>query len=156
MKLKKFLVILAVALCATACEKNVADSVVGNYKGTIDMSVAGESAGTMDISVAVTKITGNTVSLTIVNDAEATTGMSIRRLQIDDVTVTDNGNSTYSLTKTIPENGLAVTDTESEIKTVWTITSFSGNVEDKSLTLNILAQPGAMPMPITLVFTGTI
>lgn len=149
-----------VALCSVACSDDddvmpVADSVVGTYGGTLDMTVAGNSAGSSELSVVIAKTSDATVSMTIVNEEAATGGMSISRIEIDGITVTDAGNSTYTLSKVVPEEGFTATDTGSASQTVWTFKSFSGSVEGRTLDLNMVAQPGAMPMPITMMFAGS-
>ena len=60
MKLKTILMMAIVAICSVACSENddvmpVADSVVGTYNGTLDMTVAGNSAGSSELSVVITK-----------------------------------------------------------------------------------------------------
>lgn len=149
-----------VALCSVACSDDddvmpVADSVVGTYNGTLDMTVSGNSAGSSELSVVITKTSDAMVSIAIVNKEESTGGMSISRVEIDGITVADTGNSTYALSKVVPEEGFTATDTGSANQTVWTFKSFSGSVEGGTLDLNMLGQPGAMPMPITMVFAGS-
>ena len=119
------------------------------------MTVAGNSAGSSELSVVITKTSDTTVSMAIVNDETATGGMSISRVEIDGITVTDTGNSTYTLSKDVPGEGFTATDTGSANQTVWTFKSFSGSVEGGTLGLNMVGQPGAMPMPITMVFAGS-
>ena len=160
MKIKAILMMAVVALCSVACseEENVtplADSVVGTYNGTLDMTVAGNSAGSSELSVVITKTSDTTVSMAIVNDEAAAGGMSISRVEIDGITVADTGNSTYTLSKIVPEGGFTATDTGSSNQTVWTFKSFSGSVEGGTLDLNMVGQPGAMPMLITMVFAGS-
>lgn len=160
MKLKAFLMMAIITFCMVACSddeevKPLADSVVGTYSGTLDMTVAGNSAGSSELSVEVTRMSDATLSVVIVNKTAATGGMSIHRIAIEDITVADAGNSVYTLSKVIPEEGLVATDIGSENKTVWTFKSFSGSVDRGTIQLNMVAQPGAMPMPITMVFAGT-
>lgn len=162
MKLKTILMMFIVAFSSISCsnddEENVmpvADSVVGTYNGTLDMTVAGNSQGSSEFSVVITKTSDTTVSMAIVNDeAAAGSAMSISRVEIDGITVADNGDSTYTLSKVVAENVFTATDTGSANQTVWTFKSFSGSVESGKLSLNMAAQPGAMPMPINMVFTG--
>ena len=160
MKIKTILMMAVVALCLVACSNDddvmpVADSVVGTYNGTLDMTVAGNSAGSSELSVVITKTSDAMVSIAIVNEEESAGGMSISRVEIDDITVADTGNSTYTLSKVVPEEGFSATDTGSANQTVWTFKSFSGSVEGGTLDLNMVGQPGTMPMPITMVFTGS-
>lgn len=161
MKLKKTILMMAiVALCSMACSNDddvmpVADSAVGTYNGTLDMTVAGNSAGSSELSVVITKTSDTTVSIAIVNDEAAAGGMSISRIEIDGIIVTDTGNSTYALSKDLTEEGFTATDTGSADQTVWTFKSFSGAVDGGKLDLNMVGQPGAMPMPITMVFAGS-
>lgn len=160
MKIKTILMMAIVVLCSVACSEDddvmpVADSVVGTYNGTLDMTVAGNSAGSSELSVVITKTSDTTVSMAIVNDETATGGMSISRVEIDGITVTDTGNSTYTLSKDVLGEGFTATDTASANQTVWTFKSFSGSVEGGTLGLNMVGQPGAMPMPITMVFAGS-
>ena len=94
--------------------------------------------------------------MAIVNDEAAAGGMSISKIEIDGITVTDTGNSTYALSKVVAEEGFTATDTGSaDDQIVWTFKSFSGSVESGTLNLNMVGQPGAMPMPITMVFAGS-
>ena len=93
--------------------------------------------------------------MAIVNDEAVAGGMSISRVEIDGITVTDVGNSTYTLSKVVSEEGFTATDTGSANQTVWTFKSFSGSVAGGTLNLNMVGQPGAMPMPITMAFTGS-
>lgn len=160
MKIKTILMMAVVALCSVACSNDddvmpVADSVVGTYNGTLDMTVAGNSAGSSELSVVITKTSDAMVSIAIVNEEESAGGMSISRVEIDDITVADTGNSTYTLSKVVPEEGFSATDTGFANQTVWTFKSFSGSVEGGTLDLNMVGQPGAMPMPITMVFAGS-
>lgn len=160
MKLKTILMMAIVALCSVACSDDddvmpIADSVVGTYNGTLDMSVSGKNVGSSDLSVVLTKTSDETVKLAIVNEEDATGGMSISRIEIDGITVTDTGNSTYTLSRIVPEEGFTATDTGSANQTVWTFKSFSGSVAGGTLNLNMVGQPGAMPMPITMVFAGS-
>lgn len=160
MKLKTILMMAIVALCSVACSEDddvmpVADSVVGTYNGTLDMSVSGKNVGFSDLSVVLTKTSDETVTLAIVNEEVATGGMSISRIEIDGITVTDTGNSTYTLSKVVPETGFTATDTGSANQTVWTFKSFSGSVKGGKLDLNMVGKPGAMPMPITMEFAGS-
>lgn len=160
MKLKTILMMAIVTLCSVACsdDKNVqpvADSVAGTYKGTMDMTVAGNSAGSSDLSVTMTKTSDETVSMTIVNEKTPAQGMSINRVEIEGIKVTDTGNSTYALSKEIPEDGYTATDTGSANKIVWTFKSFTGSVADKKMDVTMVAKPGSMPMPITLKFAGS-
>lgn len=160
MKLKTILMMAIVAFCSVACSDDddvmpVADSVVGAYNGTLDMSVSGKNVGSSELSVVLTKTSDETVTLAIVNEEEATGGMSISRIEIDGIAVTNIGNSTYTLSKTISEGGFTAADTESANQTVWTFKSFSGTVKGETLDLNMVGQPGAMPMPITMVFAGS-
>ena len=160
MKLKTILMMAIVALCSVACSDDddvmpIADSVVGTYNGTLDMSVSGKNVGSSDLSIVLTKTSDETVKLAIVNEENATGGMSISRIEIDGITVTDTGNSTYTLSKVVPETGFTATDTGSANQTVWTFKSFSGSVKGGKLDLNMVGQPGAMPMPITMEFAGS-
>lgn len=160
MKLKTFLMVAIVALCSVSCNNNddvtpVADSVVGTYNCTLDMKVAGNSAGSSELTVVMTKTSDATISMDIVNNGEQKGGMSINKIELDGITVTDTGNSTYALSKDVPDGGFTATDKGSAAQTVWTFKSFSGSVEGGSLSLTMIAQPGAMPMPITMVFAGS-
>lgn len=160
MKLKTILMMAIVALCSVACSDDddvmpIADSVVGTYNGTLDMSVSGKNVGSSDLSVVLTKTSDETVKLAIVNEEDATGGMSISRIEIDGITVTDTGNSTYTLSRIVPEEGFTTTDTGSDNQTVWTFKSFSGSAKGGKLDLNMVGQPGAMPMPITMEFAGS-
>ena len=133
MKLKTILMMAIVALCSVACSDDddvmpIADSVVGTYNGTLDMSVSGKNVGSSDLSVVLTKTSDETVKLAIVNEEDATGGMSISRIEIDGITVTDTGNSTYTLSRIVPDEGFTTTDTGSDNQTVWTFKSFSGSV----------------------------
>ncbi len=160
MKLKTIVMMAVAVLCSVACSDDedvmpVADSVVGTYNGTLNMTVAGNSAGSSELSVVITKTSDSIVSIAIVNEEESTGGMSISRIEMDGITVTDTGNSTYALSKVVPEEGFAATDTGSANKTIWTFKSFSGSVEEGTLDLNMVGQPGAMPMSITMAFAGS-
>ena len=145
-----------VAVCTMACkeDKPIADSVVGSYSGTLEMTVAGNSAGSIDLSVVITKTSDAVVSMAIVNEAPAG-AMSIGHLDIDGISVADAGNSTYTLSKETPDGGFTVVDTGSSSQTAWTFKSFTGTFDGTTLTLNMVAQPGAMPMPITMVYKGS-
>lgn len=159
MKLKKFLLMPVAALCMLACNekdlKPVADNVAGTYIGTLDMQVGGNSAGTSELTVILTKTSESTVSLSIINKEAPSGGMTISRLEIGEITVTDAGNSVCTLYKPIPEKGFTAVDTGSDNKIVWTFKSFSGSVKEGVLNLDMVAQPGAMPMPITMAFEGS-
>ena len=160
MKLKAILMMAIVAICSVACSKDddvmpVADLVVGTYNGTLDMTVAGNSAGSSNLSVVISKTSDATVSMTIENKEAPTGGMSINKIKIDGINVTDTGNSTYTLSKDVAEEGFTATDTGSASQIVWTFKSFSGSVKGGKLGLNMVAQPGAMPLPITMVFAGS-
>lgn len=145
-----------VVFCTMACkkEKPIADFVAGTYSGTLEMTVSGNSAGSTDLSVVITKTSDAVVSMAIVNEAAAG-AMSISRIEIDGITVKDAGNSTYTLTKEGAEEGFTVVDSGSPSQTSWNFKSFAGTAEGTALTLNMVAQPGAMPMPITMVFKGS-
>ena len=81
--------------------------------------------------------------------------MSIGRIKIENIQVSDEGNAICSLTKPTSDEGFTATDTGSASQIVWKFKSFSGTVNNETLELDMLAQPGAMPMPITLKFSGT-
>ena len=148
------------AVCSVACGDDdestpVADFVVAKYNGAIEMTVSGNSQGSSEFYIEITKTSDATVSMSIVNKETTNHGMSVGHIDIDGVTVTDAGNSTYKLSKSTSNGGFTATDVNSASKTVWTFTTFEGTVSNGTLNLDMVAKPGAMPMPVTMKFTGS-
>ena len=78
MKLKNFLAMMAIALCAVACSDNddkkedtviPAQEVAGIYNGTLSLSVSGNDQGTSDSQVKITAEEGGTVQVLLVGGA---------------------------------------------------------------------------------------
>lgn len=158
MKLKNLLLAMAAMLCLAACNDDddatpgAADRISGTYEGTISLTVMGQDQGSSALEAVVEAESATAVSITLLGDAESTSAMSIKKIPLTGIVVTTDGTN-YTLTKNIPEDGYTVTDTESQVN--WKITSFAGSVEGGEATLEMVAQPGAMPMGITMKFTGS-
>ena len=72
MKLKNYLAMMAIALCAVACSDDdnkkedtviPAQEVAGTYNGTLSLSVSGNDQGTSDSQVKITAEEGGTVQV---------------------------------------------------------------------------------------------
>lgn len=166
MKITKFFLMTVCVLGLVACSddddnnndnNSVVANVVGTYNGTLETTVSGNVYGNSEFTVNLKKTSDVTVSVTIVNNEGATSngGMSLGNIVIADVVVTDDGDSEYTLTKTISDEGYSVTDTASEKGTVWNFSEFEGYVSDGEIVLSMVAKPGAMPMSINMEFEGS-
>lgn len=159
MKFKSILLACA-AVCVAACGNDdgttvsAADNVCGTYKGELTLAVMGDSQGSMTMDATIARETASTVGVTLTGDPDATGGMTIKNIQLTGIGVAAVGNgSTYTLAKTIGEDGYTAQDTGTA--TNWKFTVVEGSVTDDTATLKLVGQPGAMPMAITMDFKGT-
>ena len=157
MKLKTIFLTLA-ALCAAACsddDKTVtpAESVSGTYEGALTLSVMGNSQGDVAMNVVVEPETASTVSVTLSGDPEATGGMTIKTIRLTGVSVSAEEGTTHTLSKSIGGEGYVAQDSGTSVN--WKFSEITGTVTDNAATLHLVGQPGAMPMAITMDFTGT-
>ena len=113
MKLKNFLAMMAIALCAVACSDNddkkedtviPAQEVAGIYNGTLSLSVSGNDQGTSDSQVKITAEEGGTVQVLLVGGAGEGM-MSLPDIAIPGIKVHTSDNVTYIL----PESAVDVT-----------------------------------------------
>ena len=105
MKLKNFLAMMAIALCAVACSDNddkkedtviPAQEVAGIYNGTLSLSVSGNDQGTSDSQVKITAEEGGTVQVLLVGGAGEGM-MSLPDIAIPGIKVHTSDNVTYIL-----------------------------------------------------------
>ena len=103
MKLKNFLAMMAIALCAVACSDNddkkedtviPAQEVAGIYNGTLSLSVSGNDQGTSDSQVKITAEEGGTVQVLLVGGAGEGM-MSLPDIAIPGIKVHTSDNVTY-------------------------------------------------------------
>ena len=116
-----------------------------SYSGKMAVVVGGSDYGDgSEKSVTVTKTDGNTV--TVKNPASGTTiGMDSVEFDIEGVDVTKDGDVYY-----LSKSDFSVTAGG----TTYSCSSFTGRLEGGVLTFVLVYTPGAMPMPITEVFTS--
>ena len=108
MKLKNYLAMMAIALCAVACSDDdnkkedtviPAQEVAGIYNGTLSLSVSGNDQGTSDSQVKITAEEGGTVQVLLVGGAGEGM-MSLPDIAIPGIKVQTSDNVTY----TFPES----------------------------------------------------
>lgn len=154
MKLKNFLAMMAIALCAVACSDNddkkedtviPAQEVAGIYNGTLSLSVSGNDQGTSDSQVKITAEEGGTVQVLLVGGAGEGM-MSLPDIAIPGIKVHTSDNVTYIL----PESAVDVT-----VGSVKYTGSLQGTIKDEKADLIFTLKPGAMPKAITATFVGT-
>lgn len=154
MKLKNFLAMMAIALCAVACSDNddkkedtviPAQEVAGIYNGTLSLSVSGNDQGTSDSQVKITAEEGGTVQVLLVGGAGEGM-MSLPDIAIPGIKVHTSDNVTYIL----PESAVDVT-----VGSVKYTGSLQGTIKDEKADLIFTLKLGAMPMAITATFVGT-
>ena len=143
--------VIASVVSVLACNKNegketggpaLAEEVAGTYSGTFTMSVMGSPAGSENLDCTVSAATDNTVD--IVLDQFTAMGSTQFSLSAEGVSVAD-ADGGYSLTGSI--------DTMSGETHI--TGSVSGTVgKDGSAEITFEFTPGAMPMPITGVFSS--
>ena len=113
MKLKNYLAMMAIALCAVACSDDdnkkedtviPAQEVAGTYNGTLSLSVSGNDQGTSDSQVKITAEEGGTVQVLLVGSAGEGM-MSLPDIAIPGIKVQTSDNVTY----TFPESAIDVT-----------------------------------------------
>ena len=152
MKLKNFLAMMAIALCAVACSDDdnkkedtviPAQEVAGTYNGTLSLSVSGNDQGTSDSQVKITAEEGGTVQVLLVAGEGM---MSLPDIAIPGIKVHTSDNVTYIL----PESAVDVT-----VGSVKYTGSLQGTIKDEKADLIFTLKPGAMPMAITATFVGT-
>lgn len=159
MKFKTILCAAFAALCAVACSDDndahatLAELASGTYTGEMTLTVAGSSAGAMTMDVKIAPESAATVGIALTGDPEATGGMTLKNIPLTGVSVATGNGSTYTLAKTIGGEGYTVQDTGTG--TAWKFTVVEGSVTGDAATLKLVAQPGAMPMAITMDFKGT-
>lgn len=155
--LTKWLLLAAATLCSAACDDDKndfgADRVAGTYQGTVSLTVMGQDQGSSALEAVVAAESATSVSITLTGDSESASPMSIKKIPLTGIAATTADGTVYTLAKNIPEEGYTVTDEESKVN--WKITSFAGTVEGDEAAIEMVAQPGAMPMGITMKFTGT-
>lgn len=158
MKLKTIFCAAIAALCTVACSDDndttatLAEQVSGTYKGEMTLTVMGNSAGTMTMEATIVPESASTVGITLTGDPEATGAMTLKNIPLMGVSVATENGSTYTLAKTIGEEGYTVQDTGTG--TAWKFTVVEGSVTGDAATLKLVGQPGAMPMAITMEFKG--
>lgn len=153
MKLKNYLAIMGIALCAAACsdddnkEETVipAQEIAGTYNGTLSLSVLGKNQGTSDSQVKITAEEGGTVQVLLVGGAGEGM-MTLPDIPIPGVEVQSSDNVTY----TFLESAIDVA-----VGTVKYTGSLQGTIKDEKADLIFTLKPGAMPMDITATFAGT-
>ncbi len=160
MKLKTFFCAALMALCTAACSDDdqaaasLAEQISGTYRGEIALSVMGKDQGAITAEITVTPESAAAVTLSLKGDPEAAGTMTIKQLLLTGVTVSaETGSTAVVLNKTIGEEGFTVQD--SGTSTTWKFSAVTGKATGEGLTLKAVGQPGAMPMPITMTFTGT-
>lgn len=121
--------------------------ITGSYSGTLNLAVAGNSAGNID---------GETVTITAAENGTATitlAGFSAGAMALGDVTITSVAVATEDyITYTISGKVNAqVTMGENMINVTGTV---EGTITSEGIAnITFVLTPGAMPMPITAVFT---
>ena len=130
MKLKNYLAMMAIALCAVACSDD-------DNKKEDTVIPAQEVAGTAE--------EGGTVQVLLVGGAGEGM-MSLPDIAIPGIKVQTSDNVTY----TFPESAIDVT-----VGTVKYTGSLQGTIKDEKADLMFTLKPGAMPMAITATFVGT-
>lgn len=152
MKIVKYLcAIITIAFLSAGCQKPqdataaVTDAVSGNYKGNLELSVMGSSQGSVQTEVHVSAVDGNTAKVILKGNPDAEGAMAIKGdIAVESVPVSENS-GVYVLT-------------ESDINTMVGSTKYkgkvSGKVQGNDIELTFSLIPGAMPMPVTAVFTG--
>lgn len=133
-----------------------AESIEGTYAGSMAMTVSSIDCGTVDMTVAIAAESAESVSVTLdAFDISVSTmhmDMSIGEIAISGVSVTDNGDGTYTLSN----EDFTVEDVAYDETTITVTGSLEGTI-DASGNASITAPLtfGAMPMPVNCVFTGS-
>ena len=113
------------------------------YTGKMKVIVSGSNYGNDDaLTTTVTRTDGN--SVTVTNPATSA-GMGSSAFDIEGISVTKSGDVYY-----LSKNDFTLTVGT----TTYSCDSFTGKLEDGVLTFVLVYTPGAMPMPITEVFTS--
>ena len=128
----------------------VALAIAGSYSGTLDLTVAGNPAGSIDSEkVTVAAAEDGTVTMTLAGFSVGT--MALGDVTVTGVAVTAEDNGTYTLSG---EVNAQVAMGESTINVTGTV---EGTITSAGVAnLTFVLTPGAMPMPITAVFTTAV
>lgn len=122
-----------------------ADAVVGEWEGVLNMSVGGSTQDPVDMTLTVKKKDDNTVNI-ITEEFTAMGSMPIPSFMIEDVSVVKSEGNVVTLSKDDFEMVVGST-------TTYKFASFAGENGKDAFTLNFVMTPGAMPMPISCIFT---
>lgn len=151
MKLLEFIAVAAMLLvAAVSCrpssegEADPAASVAGTYYGTLALSVMGQDQGSSEASVTIEAPGGGTATVTLSGFGMG--AMSLGDIVIPGVPVSESDEG-YSL------SAGSIDVTAGEMNVTGTM---EGTVSaEGSASITFVLRPGAMPMDVTAVFTGS-
>lgn len=131
--------------------------VPGDYEGSMAMTVSTIDCGTVDMTAAIVAESEESVLVTLdAFDISVSTmhmDMSIGEIAISGVSVTDNGDGTYTLSN----EDFTVEDVDYDETTITVTGSLEGTIDaDGNATLTMPLTFGSMPMPVNCVFTGSL
>lgn len=149
MRLKNYMAMTALALCAAACSSDndevkpeYAEQVAGTYNGSMDLAVSGSSQGSLeDMKVALTRVTEDSVNITLA--AFNFGSYSIPEIKAGSKVAMKS--NTYTL-----DGSLNTT-----VGTLNVTGDFTGTTDGKALSLTVNFQFGAMSMPVVATFGGS-
>ena len=120
-------------------ETVLADKIVGEYTGLMDMSIAGSSQGSSEMTLALAAADDGTLTISVPAMGDGAMAMPAFDITGVNVSESENGDGTYTLTLdkfTVPTERSDLT----------------GTINDGQMKLTMNIKPGAMPMAITFTF----
>ena len=148
MKVKNFLAMAAIALCAVACSDdddvvNFSENVEGTYDGSLSMFGKDPADATIKMEAQ------SNGKVTIVLPKAGSGKMVLPSVTVKDIAITETSTDEYAVTMAatdsvvVEANGMSITTK-----------ALSGTVKNNKLTLKYSVKPGKMPMYIPFDFEG--